>query len=100
MYGVQIREFGFLLRGENCAQEAGQAEAIPARDFDYLEGLLFNANETNDEHSFFLKPARYAYSGRIRPAFRFESGHRSGGNPASIPVRLRPPFRSNPASVK
>jgi len=41
-----------------------------------------------------------AYSGRIRPAFRFESGHRSGGKAASIPIRLRPPFRSNPAIVK
>lgn len=40
-----------------------------------------------------------AYSDRIRPRFRRESGHRSDGNPASIPIRLRPPFRSNPASV-
>ncbi|MDY0227119.1 MAG: hypothetical protein RBR38_09850 [Desulfomicrobium apsheronum] len=40
-----------------------------------------------------------AYSGRIRPRFRRESGHRSDTNPATIPIRFRPPFRSNPASV-
>ena len=40
-----------------------------------------------------------AYSGRIRPPFRLESVHLSGRNPASIPIRFRPPFRSNPASV-
>ena len=27
-----------------------------------------------------------AYSGRIRPPFRRESGHRSDGNPAGIPI--------------
>ena len=40
-----------------------------------------------------------AYSGRIRPPFRRESGHRSDRNPASIPIRFRPPFRINPASI-
>jgi hypothetical protein len=41
-----------------------------------------------------------AYSGRKRPPFRWEKGHYSGVNAASIPVGKRPPFRSNPASVK
>jgi hypothetical protein len=45
------------------------------------------------------RPSLYAYSGRIRPRFRRESVHRSDRNPASIPIRFRPPFRSNPASV-
>ena len=29
-----------------------------------------------------------------------EKGHRSGGKAASIPIRKRPAFRSNPASIK
>jgi hypothetical protein len=38
---------------------------------------------------FHYDPRRWqynAYSDRIRPPFRRESGHRSGGNPASIPI--------------
>ena len=41
-----------------------------------------------------------AYSDPNRPPFRRDTGHRSGVNPADIPIRLRPLFRCNPASVK
>ena len=41
-----------------------------------------------------------AYSDPNRPPFRRDTGHHSGVNPAGIPIRLRPLFRCNPASVK
>jgi len=53
-----LREYGHLLRGKDLPDVRGNAIAIPATDYDFLESRLY-ALKSGDEHRFFLKPSLF-----------------------------------------
>ena len=60
MRSFLISEYGYLLREGDGDNHSENVVLLPARDFNYLQSLLFNApTETDDEHRFFLKPANF-----------------------------------------
>ncbi len=90
-------QFSAAVNETRAADDTSIRDANKLKSFlTYKHLLSIHHSKKDDDINLFdllvngvLKHFKYsltAYSGRIRPPFRRESGHHSGGNPAGIPI--------------
>lgn len=55
---IVVREFGYLIPDQSAVSESQTVKRVSVRAFHYLQSLLYNEGNIDDEHKHFLRPAR------------------------------------------